>query len=170
MSNEPTQSQPEPSPDPTPMDVGAYVHAVALDRIAVLEEQLRQMAIERSELTTMAERTGVAESEASQLRQAARIDARIALFARAMDEQAKIPPNSIEREPGQILSLMAGRLADLEHANRMGYRSEVVMPVSASIAVYAMKLADLAIDRERQRMMEQRRRREAELKAQAPPT
>lgn len=160
MSDEPTQAHHEPSPDPSPMDVSAYQHAQALDRIAVLEEQLRQMAIERSELTMMAERTGIAESEASQLREAARIDARIALFARMMHE---VGETEGDRDPEQTESsieiLMLGA-ADADTLSR----------AAARLGLWGMRIADRAIDRARQKLRAERERREAELKAQAPAT
>lgn len=160
-----------PTPDPNPMEVSAYLHAQALDRIAILEEQLRQMAIERSQLTTMAERTGAAEYEAHQLREAARIDSRIALFARMMHEVAKQPPqDNLTWRPDQILGLLRGRLNDLDHAHARQGGSPFVLPIAGAIGVWAMRYADSVIFREREALRRTVERREAELKAQAPPT
>lgn len=111
-----------------------------------LRDALKEMAIERAELYNKAEGAGEALQEAKALRDAARIDPAIAIFARIMDGVAGDDP--ILKSP----TAMARAIHDAVDALERLYAGSSLDPVefyrrAAILAVRGMRLADLEADR-----------------------
>lgn len=144
----------------------AAEYAAVLGENVALRDALEEMAKEHAQLFQQAERTGTAEAEAAQLRAAFRIDHRIAIFARVMDQVAK--GDATQDREALPLEAQTQMTRLLEMVDQGSDTVEITQQ-AARVALCAKAIVEAVIDVARQELEQQRAATLEQAEAMKPP-